>query len=107
MPIYIEGVLKLVQVSNIKGLDSTKDFTYYTNFIQYTDKEGLEKVLEINSKEDFRPHRDKKAVFTLSAYKTRAEIISGQSAGKEATLYKLSLSAVDEVPRSGRDKDNG
>lgn len=106
MPLYIEGVLKLVQVNNIKGRDMTEDFTYYTNFVQYTDRAGLEKVLEINSKEDFRPQKDKFGVFTLTARKQKAQTeFKGER--RDATLYKLSLSAFDEAPESGRDKDIG
>lgn len=104
MPLYIEGVLKLVQVNNIKGRDATQDFTYYTNWIQYTDLTGFEKVLELNSKEDFRDQKDELGVWTIRAYKTKAETeYKGET--REATLYKLSLFAFNESPRSGRDKD--
>lgn len=92
MPLYIEGVIKLVQVNNIKGNNGTEDFTYYTNFIQYTDRQGLEKVLEINSKDDYRPHRDKDGVATLKATKTKAKVEAGDFKMKDTTLYKLTLS---------------
>lgn len=93
MPLYIEGVIKLVSVTNVQGRDKTTDFTYYTNFIQYTDKEGLEKVLEINSKEDFRESLDVEGVAVITAYKTKAFVTKGSEGGlKDASLYKLSLS---------------
>lgn len=91
MPLYIEGVIKLICVNNIKGRDRTEDFTYYTNYIQYTDKEGLEKVLEINSKEDFRTLVNEEGVATITAYKTKAQITRDGNT-KDASLYKLSLS---------------
>jgi len=95
MPLYIEGIIKLVSVNNIKGRDTTQDFTYYTNFIQYTARDGSEKVLEINSKEDFRPLKDKEGVAVITAYKTKAQINKETGGYKDATLYKLSLSQFE------------
>lgn len=106
MPLYLEGSLKLVSVNNVKGRDATQDFTYYTNYLQYTDRQGLEKVFEANSKEDFRPIVGKNGVFTITAYKQKA-VTTYDGKERETTLYRLSISAFDEAPRSGRDKDNG
>lgn len=97
MPLYIDGIIKLVQVNNIKGNDKTQDFTYYTNFIQYTDRTGLEKVLEINSKEDFRHVKDQEGVAVINAYKTKAQVARYGAEGgfRDASLYKLSLSQFE------------
>jgi len=92
MPLYIQGTIKLIQVNNVKGKDATEDFTYYINFIQYEDKNGLEKVLEINSKADYRDRKDQMGAATLTAYKTKATVNGTALQGsKETTLYKLSL----------------
>lgn len=92
MPLYIEGTIKLVSVTNVKGNDKTQDFTYYTNFIQYEDRKGLEKVLEINSKTDYREFKDTLGTAVITAYKTKAEVANADGGRKDATLYKLSLS---------------
>lgn len=90
MPLYLEGVIKLIQVNNVKGKDRTEDFTYYTNFIQYEDKEGLQKVLELNSKDDYREFLDQEGMVTIKATKTKAKLENGLNL-KDATLYKLTL----------------
>jgi len=92
MPLYIEGVIKLISVFNIKGRDKTEDFTYYTNYVQYTDKEGLEKVLEINSREDFRAFLNEEGVATITARKQKAQVAKKDGGFSDASLYKLSLS---------------
>lgn len=97
MPLYLEGTIKLIAAKNIKGKDSTEDFTYYENYLQYTDKKGQEQVLVINSKEDYRDRKDKMGAATITAYKTKAQVES-RNTGKltDASLYKLSL--ADFIP---------
>jgi len=91
MPIYLEGMIVAVEVNNIKGRDATQDFTFYKNFLCIKDKRGEEKVLEINSKEDFRSLRNKDGVAQVTAYKVKAQV-EREGVTRDASLFRLSLS---------------
>lgn len=92
MPLYLEGIIKLVQVNPVKGKDSTEDFVWYQNFIQYEDREGLQKVLEINSKTDYRDRMNVNGVATIMLRKVKAKIEGTSGIGlKDASLYKATL----------------
>lgn len=89
--LYIEGRIVAVEVINIRGKDKTEDFTFYKNFLEY-EVDGNEKVIELNSKEDFRPHKFKDGVAKIRLYKVKAET-KKNGEYKDAVLYKPSLTS--------------